>query len=120
VASILLVQHKTTLVYKYGCSDATYNRYGATSALFWRAISDGKLAGCIDFDLGRSDMDDCGLIAFKEHLGARRKDLNYYRYRKNALGRVDTRWQGAFRRAFATMPQAVQTVVGSGLYRHFA
>lgn len=120
VASILLIRHKATVVYKYGCSDASYNRYGATSALFWKAISDGKLAGCIDFDLGRSDVDDGGLIAFKEHLGAKRTDLRYYRYRGNSVRRVSGRWQGLARRAFATMPRAIQTSVGSGLYRHFA
>src|SRR5262249_27737023 len=70
IASILTLRHKDTLVYKYGCSDARFHAMGAMPLLFWQAIEGGKALGLGKFDLGRSDVDDQGLITFKNHLGA--------------------------------------------------
>ncbi len=41
-------------------------------------------AGSRMLDLGRSDVDQPGLIAFKDHLGATQSTLTYYRYPKRA------------------------------------
>src|SRR5215472_8291694 len=80
IASILTLRHKGTLVYKYGCSDARFHATGAVPFLFWQAIQYGKALGLCKLDLGRSDYEDQGLIAFKNHLGATSSRLNYYRY----------------------------------------
>src|SRR5271157_227408 len=37
--------------------------------LFWKAIQEGKERGAREFDLGRSEIDNPGLVAFKNHLG---------------------------------------------------
>jgi hypothetical protein len=119
-AAILTAVHKSTLVYKYGCSDATLNRYGGTSLLFWRAIQDAKGQGLVDFDLGRSDLDNEGLIAFKDHLGGRRTALNYYRYTGRPLGAASGHWtQMLGKRVYALVPTPIRVTVGSTLYRHF-
>jgi len=118
VAAVMTLSHNKTLVYKYGCSDVAFNRFGATPLLFWTAIQDAKAQGIQEFDLGRSDLSNRGLLAFKEHLGARAVPLTYYRYtdrRQPGLG-----WNPAFaRQAFALVPKRVQVTVGSRLYRHF-
>lgn len=80
VASIMTILHKRTMTYKYGCSDPKYNKLGGMALLFWKTIQEAKKVGCIEFDLGRSDIDNEGLIAFKEHWGASRSVLNYWRY----------------------------------------
>ena len=79
VASIVTLAYGKTLIYKYGCSDGQFNNMGGTPYLFWKAIQQAKEAGIDQFDLGRSDYDDPGLIAFKEHLGAASSELKYYR-----------------------------------------
>ncbi|MFY9560021.1 MAG: GNAT family N-acetyltransferase [Terriglobales bacterium] len=80
IASILTLRYKATVVYKYGCSDATFHRFGAMPFVFWQTIQRAKAEGATEFDLGRSDVDDSGLIAFKNHLGAAATPLSYYRY----------------------------------------
>jgi hypothetical protein len=119
IAAILTVAHKSTLVYKYGCSNPAYNRYGATPALFWRAIEDAKQAGFVEFDLGRSDLDNHGLVAFKDHLGARRDALTYYRCTQHPWPANGSDWGPRVRRAFKYVPRPIQTRIGNVLFRHF-
>ncbi len=38
VASLLTLEHRNTLVYKYGCSDAEFHNLGAMAFLFWTTI----------------------------------------------------------------------------------
>ena len=79
VASILTIAHRRTMVYKYGCSDQTANRFGGTPMLFWRTIQEAKECDMDQLDMGRSDIDEEGLITFKEHLGALPSKLQYWR-----------------------------------------
>ena len=115
-ATILTVRHRKTLVFKYGCLDPVYKRYGGTPQLFWRAIQNAKEQGLTVFDLGRSDVDNPGLIAFKDHLGAQRQALNYYRYSTHPRrGWVSTLGSAAFTLA----PASVQAALSGRLYKHF-
>lgn len=122
VAAILTLVHKRRLVYKYGCSDVRYNSSGATSALFWRAIRDAKAADLSELDLGRSDLEDDGLQAFKDHLGGTRRTLDYYRY---SAGASTSGWRQrltptVMHTAQAFVPRAIKTRAGSSFYKHFA
>ena len=72
IASILTLSFKKTMFYKYGGSDAVHHRSGAMPFLFWRLIQDAQARGFVELDLGRSNVDQPGLIAFKEHFGATR------------------------------------------------
>ena len=76
IASILTLSFKKTMVYKYGGSDAAHHPLGGMPFLFWRAIQEAKAQGIEELDLGRSDLDQPGLIAFKDHLGATRSDID--------------------------------------------
>ena len=80
VASILTLKHGSTITYKYGCSDARYSNLGGTALLFWKTIQEAAQEGMVEFDLGRSTVDNEGLITFKEHWGARRATLEYWRF----------------------------------------
>ena len=119
VAAMLTTTHKNTLVYKYGCSDASQHRYGGPSLLFWAAITHAKQRGLVHFDLGRSDRDDRGLIAFKDHLGAQRKTLSYYRCTHDASSANHAGWWPKLGWAYSLAPKGIQARVGGGLYRHF-
>jgi hypothetical protein len=66
------------MVYKYGGSDAAHHSMGGMPFLFWRAIQEAQAKGIETLDLGRSDLDQPGLITFKDHLGATRSPLTYY------------------------------------------
>jgi hypothetical protein len=119
IASILTLFYKSTLVYKYGCSDARFHSLGGMPLLFWRAIQEGKHWGAWEFDLGRSEIDNPGLVAFKEHLGAARSRLAYLRLgRRESTGASRRREMQVFRRMLAQLPSPIAQALGIVLYRH--
>jgi CelD/BcsL family acetyltransferase involved in cellulose biosynthesis len=79
IAGILTLSRRDVMIYKYGCSDETYHNLGGMHLLLWTAIQEAKKTGCREFDLGRSDSDNPGLIAFKDRWGATRSQLTYFR-----------------------------------------
>jgi hypothetical protein len=120
VASILTLRYKNSLVYKYGCSDARLNNLGGTPLLFWKVIQQAKASGAEEFDLGRSDYDDPGLIAFKGHLGAVSSELKYYRS-PGPRGNKKPSDPGAYswaRQALTRLPDPLLAGIGELVYRH--
>ena len=121
IASMLTLQYKTTLVYKYGCSDATFHSFGTMPFLFWQTIQRAKDEGAVTFDLGRSDADAAGLITFKNHLGAAATPLTYYRCppisaTPTALSRAAQHHQVSA--VFAHLPSLLLRAAANILYRH--
>ena len=47
---------------------------------FWKTIEEAKHQGMLEFDLGRSKLDQAGLVQFKDRLGAVKTRLPYWRY----------------------------------------
>jgi hypothetical protein len=120
IASILTLSYKDTVVYKYGCSDENFNHLAGTTFLFWRTIQDGKRLGALKFDLGRSDPDNAGLIAFKDHWGAAQSRLLYFRFPAPwPLPPEESGWmQRVTKRVFGRLPDSLLTKAGEVLYRH--
>lgn len=118
VASIVTLLHKKTMTYKYGCSDVAFNKLGGMALLFWKAIQDAKAAGCEQLDMGRSDSDNLGLIAFKDHWGAAASSLTYWKYpRKSASG--SRLWRNrAVTQTTSIAPEFMLRAVGRLLYKH--
>ena len=80
VAAMLTLRHGSSVIYKYGCSNDGVHNSGGIPFLFWKLIEESKMSGANKIDLGRTDCDQEGLIAFKDRLGATRRTLTYYRY----------------------------------------
>lgn len=119
IAGIVTLQHGKQMVYKYGASDPAFQQLGGTPLLFWRAISEAKAAGLTSLDLGRSDLDNPGLITFKNRLGAKPSTLVYSRLSRTQT--VDARdgWpKKVARHLFAVMPDPVLRATGRIMYRH--
>ena len=119
IAALLALRHRSTVVYKYGCSDERFHNLGAMPFLFWRLIEGSKTSGAEKIDFGRSDLDNRGLITFKDKFGTMRKSLTYYRYTKAERESTFTN-QGsqAIRRFLCIVPKAVLSTAGRVLYRH--
>jgi|HubBroStandDraft_6_1064221.scaffolds.fasta_scaffold20960_3 CelD/BcsL family acetyltransferase involved in cellulose biosynthesis len=118
IASILTLTHKKNMVYKYGGSDARFHRFGAMAFLFWNAIQDAKDQGCEQFELGRSDSDNLGLISFKERWGAVGTEIRYWKY-PDRPGMSGHSWEkGALQKFVPITPDFVLRAVGGLLYRH--
>jgi len=119
VAAMLTLVHGDTLVYKYGGSDERFNSLGGTQLLFWTAIEDACSDGLAVFDLGRSDLDNPGLITFKDRLGAARSPLQYFRCSLSPLPAVARTWPRTFAKyCFARTPNPFLAAAGRLLYRH--
>jgi hypothetical protein len=118
IASILTLSHKKSLVYKYGCSDARFHSCGGMMLLFWNMIQEAKDTGIEHLDMGRSDIDNLGLISFKDHWGAIGKLLVYWSYPQRQEAAQST-WQRAIlRRVVPITPEPVLRTVGNRAYRH--
>jgi CelD/BcsL family acetyltransferase involved in cellulose biosynthesis len=122
VASILTLRYKETLMYKYGCSDKRFSNLGGMQLLFWQAIEHAKRAGLVEFDLGRSEWDDEGLIDFKDRWGAVRSELTYLRHLpKGSRSRAGSLLQlRTVRQVAAFVPDRVVISLGRTLYRHLS
>jgi hypothetical protein len=121
VASILTLRHRNTMVYKYGCSDERFSAHGGTQLLFWKAIQEAKTGGMAEYDMGRSDADNPGLLDFKDRWGATRSTLTYLRFpakpaRTGPPGPVSR----MAKNLVACLPDRALAAAGSLLYRHAA
>jgi len=120
VASILTLSHKRSMVYKYGCSDAAFSNLGGTAMLFWKAIQEAKDKGFEEFEMGRSDIDNLGLITFKENWGASGTPMSYWTYPRIGVG-LPSVWRNKLaRRLVPILPDVMLKAVGKLLYRHIA
>jgi GNAT acetyltransferase-like protein len=124
IAAMLTIRHKDTLYYKYGGSSVRFNSLGGMHLLYWRAIQDGKELGLRVFDLGRSDLDQPGLITFKSRWGAATSNIAYWRIAPG--GKIThlfepngPKWPASLARSvFRYMPNKLLPLLGDLLYRH--
>ena len=118
-AAILTLRFKDALVYKYGCSDPQFHRFGAMHLLFWKSIQNAKLQGLRRFDLGRSDLDNAGLVTFKDRWGAERSTLTYGRYPPVQTRRGGEGWKLQLaRQLFRHVPDSALSAIGDLVYKH--
>jgi lipid II:glycine glycyltransferase (peptidoglycan interpeptide bridge formation enzyme) len=118
VAAMLTLRHKTTVVYKYGCSDQRFHNFGAMPFLLWRLIDDSKAQGMTTLDFGRSDLDQQSLMAFKDRFGTRRTTLTYYRYPKTKESVIAGWSTRAVGRLCRFMPKRALALAGKIVYPH--
>jgi CelD/BcsL family acetyltransferase involved in cellulose biosynthesis len=119
VAGILTLCNKRCVVYKHGGSIASLNKLGGMALLFWKTIQEAKDKGFEELDLGRSAVDNLGLIAFKEHWGATGTTLRYWRYPRPGPYVPRSAWQESLaRRLVQAAPDLALEAVGTLLYRH--
>jgi lipid II:glycine glycyltransferase (peptidoglycan interpeptide bridge formation enzyme) len=119
VASILTLRFRGIAYYKYGCSDARFNNLGATPFLLWRAICEAKSSGAVEFDFGRTEMGNTGLIAFKNKWAREPRALTYWRFPGSPADTVRLEWRlKLLKEIFSLMPNRLLTFTGRLLYPH--
>jgi hypothetical protein len=119
IAAIITLRFRDIAYYKYGCSDERFNRYGATPWLFWKAIVSAKSRGAIAFDLGRTQLDNEGLLKFKNQWVPHPTRLLYWQYPCASRQSTKGQWKAKLAsQCFCLLPAVVQRNIGELLYRH--
>jgi len=119
VAAILTLRHGSSVVYKYGCSDARLHKLGGMPFLLWRLIEECKAAGAQKIDFGRSDLNHEGLIVFKDRLGTKKTLLTYYRHTNDTRRREPGPWESpGLRKMICRLPEAFLSHASRVLYKH--
>ncbi len=116
VAAILTMDCNRTVTYKYGASDPVWNQLGGMPFLFWNAIQQAHRKGQQLLDLGRSDLDNPGLLQFKDRLGAVRHRLTYWRPTGSSAIAPSPKRAKAI---VSHLPDFALRACGTLLYRHF-
>ena len=115
--AILTLQYKSSMVFKYGASDAVFHNLGTMPFLLWHAIEDAKSCGATQFDFGRSEVDNPGLVRFKEHFGAQRSSFAHKIFPATAWKPDAHNWHLTMaKRVFAHLPQGALIWAGRLIY----
>jgi hypothetical protein len=119
IAAILCLRFRETAYFKYGCSDAAFKKFGATPWLLWKAIVAAKDSGAVQFDLGRTEHDNAGLLAFKNNWVSAFKELLYWRFPAGDSLDMGESWKLKMaKRIFSHMPPGLLVMSGKLVYRH--
>ena len=120
IAAILTLRFRDIAYYKYGCSDERFNKFGAMPWLLWNAVAAAKSNGVNEFDMGRTDEDNAGLLAFKNNWAPHPMRLIYWRFPESSQSQdsVDGWKLKMAKSTFSHMPSGLLTIAGKLLYRH--
>jgi FemAB-related protein (PEP-CTERM system-associated) len=121
IAAMIFLGTGRTLRYAYGASDERYLQLGPNNLLLWTAIERACEQGYRALDLGRTALDNEGLMQFKRGWGAEQVPLPYY-YFPRAQGLAVTSEQSR-KYQLATgfwkrLPLWVAGPLGGALYKH--
>jgi lipid II:glycine glycyltransferase (peptidoglycan interpeptide bridge formation enzyme) len=119
ISAILTLRFKDVAYYKYGCSIARFNKFGAIPWLLWQAIASGKSNGATQFDMGRTEEENIGLLTFKNHWVPQPRTLAYWRFPDTPSFNSVNGWKMRMaKRVFSSMPDALRIMAGKLIYRH--
>jgi CelD/BcsL family acetyltransferase involved in cellulose biosynthesis len=118
IGAAVVLDHRETLMYKFGASDEQALGRRPNHAVLWSVIQWGICHRRKMFDLGRSDVDNTGLRAFKSSWGAEEIPL-FYTFVGNHTSRR-RHSSRLLRPIIRHSPPAVCRAIGEALYRYSA
>jgi CelD/BcsL family acetyltransferase involved in cellulose biosynthesis len=121
ISAMVLLKFRQRAHAEYTASHPEFLHCHPNHLITWRAIELAKQEGCTEFDLGRSSIDNQGLISYKERWGATATRLHYYCSPGASSFSAERRDSVKFRVArhvFARMPPRVLEAAGSVFYQH--
>jgi hypothetical protein len=120
VAGLVCLHFGGNAVYKYGASDEAFKQLSGTNLVLWETIKNCARQGMRSLSLGRTDLDNEGLLTFKNGWGAQKSDLSYYRYEFGSHGFVCERERDLklFKIVLRKLPVELLKLIGRFAYRH--
>ena len=119
LAAGVFLHWQRTLTYKYGASDLEGLNFRPNNLLFWAAIRWGCENGYAVFDMGKTDLDNTGLRAFKSGWGAVEIPLYYSTLSTEPVQSKMTKLMPVMQMIIRNSPLFVGRALGELLYRHF-
>lgn len=106
--------------YKYGASDRRYQQYRAANLVMWEGIKHYAQNSYESLCFGRTDLDDKGLMQYKNGWGAECRMIKYYKYDLLTEGFIDENFavNQNMKKIFKRLPIPLLKMTGSLLYRH--
>jgi hypothetical protein len=120
VAGIICLYFGDRAIYKYGASNIDFQHLRANNLVLWESMMRCARQGCRSFSLGRTDLDNEGLMSFKNGWGGSRTTLSYYRYDFSASAFVSEPQRDLLicKTLLRKLPVALLRMVGTLAYRH--
>jgi hypothetical protein len=120
VAAIICLQFGSHAIYKYGASDLQFQHLRANNLVLWNSMMRCAREGYRTFSLGRTDIDNEGLISFKNGWGGRTTMLTYHRYDLPTCRFVSSSEteMATCKEVLRKLPVPVLRMLGSMAYRH--
>ena len=119
VSGAIFLNFNGGTIYKYGASDKTFQHRRPNNLLIWQAIEWCSESGFRSFHFGRTELENEGLLQFKNGWGATKAGLFYYKYdlRKGRFLSNDSGPESSYR-VFKMMPVSLLRLTGNLFYRH--
>jgi CelD/BcsL family acetyltransferase involved in cellulose biosynthesis len=118
IAAAVFLNFNGVLTYKYGASDTAHLKKRPNNAIFMEAIRWGCEQGLHTLDLGRTDLDNEGLCAFKRGWGAREQQLTYTHFSSETERSAHSGVPKALATVISRTPPITGRLIGAALYRH--
>jgi hypothetical protein len=119
LAAAVFLHWQHTLTYKYGASAADGLNLRPNNLLFWTAIRWGCEHGYTLFDMGRTDLANTGLRAFKSGWGADEMPLAYSTLSTEPSRPMADKLMPIMHTVIRSSPLWVCRAMGKLLYKHF-
>jgi len=117
--AVFSIRYKDTMLFKYGASDARFHSSGTMPFLLWQAIEEAKSAGATQFDFGRSEIENKGLIRFKNHFGAKQSVLTHKVFPAVFWEAGANSWSLKYaKKFFSVLPDGALILAGRLIYPH--
>lgn len=85
IGSILFLEWKNTLYYKFNASSSTELTHRPNDLLVWEGIKYAKAKGCTLLDFGLSDWDQDGLVRYKRKFATQEKVISFLQYMPDVM-----------------------------------
>jgi lipid II:glycine glycyltransferase (peptidoglycan interpeptide bridge formation enzyme) len=119
LAGAVFLHWHGTLTYKFGASHFDGLSLRPNNLVMWAAIRWGCENGYSLFDMGRTDIDDAGLRAFKSGWGAEETPLAYSTLSAEPSQPVTGKLMPIMQTVIRNSPPWVCRATGELLYKHF-
>jgi lipid II:glycine glycyltransferase (peptidoglycan interpeptide bridge formation enzyme) len=119
IAAAMYFHHGNQVMYKYGASDNKYQHLRPNNLVMWEAIKWYAQNGYKEFNFGRTEPENQGLLQFKRGWGAKENKLHYYKYDiiKDTFVGEESSIKSSYG-FFKILPSPLLRLTGNLLYRH--